>query len=458
MPSWADLRHELGISESFRPATLAEADAAASRTALPEHDRTDIELFSVDPAGSRDLDQAMSFERTGNGYRVFYAIADVAAFVAAGSSLDTESRARGETFYAPDVRVPMLPAVLSEGAASLLAGELRPAALWTIDVDGSGRTTAIDVRRARVRSRQALDYETVQQGIDGSTADPIVSMLRPVGELLLGDAQQRGAFSLPRPQQEVDLEPDGRPRLRFRSPLPAERWNEQISLLTGRAAATLMLDAKVGLLRTLPTPEAGAVESLRRSAIALGFEWPVGEPYGEVLGRIDPQNPKGAALLDLAPRLLRGAAYTAFDGTVPDHAVHSAVGAPYAHCTAPLRRLADRFVTETCLAICSGNAVPEWVRTALPELPEVMAGADHRAHALDRAANDLAEAIVLQPCVGESFEVTVVDAERRGGVVQLDDPAVRAPCTGKNLPVGGRITARLTLADPASRRVQFTAD
>jgi exoribonuclease R len=350
----------------------------------------------------------------------------------------------------------MLPTELCEGAASLLADQDRPAVLWTIDIDDSGATTAVDVRRARVRSRQALDYETVQRTIDDGTAAPPVSMLRTVGDALLADADRRNAFSLPRPQQEVHLDNGGRPQLHFRSPLPAERWNEQISLLTGRAAATLMLEAKVGLLRTLPVPEAGDVESLRRSAVALGFAWPPGEPYGDVLSRIDPLDPRGAALLDLAPRLLRGAGYTPFDGAAPDQPMHSAVGAPYAHCTAPLRRLADRFVSETCLAVCSGAAVPDWVRASLPQLPELMARADHRAHALDRAATDLAEAIVLQPRVGESFAVTVVEADAHGGMVQLDDPAVRARCIGKDLPLGEQVTAQLTTADPSSRRVQFT--
>ena len=85
-----------------------------------------------------------------------------------------------------------------------------------------------------------------------------------------------------------------------------------------------------------------------------------------------------------------------------------------------------------------------------------MAGADHRAHALDRAETDLAEAIVLAPCVGQSFNVTVVEADERRGMVQLDDPAVRAPCVGKGLPLGERIDVQLTTADPIGRRVQFT--
>jgi exoribonuclease R len=443
-PSWADLRLELGIDEAFPPAALAEARAAAP--APPALDRTDVELFTVDPPGSRDLDQAMWLGRQGDGWQVVYAIADVTAFVAPGGALDAESRRRGETLYAPDTRVPMLPAELSEGRASLLPGEDRPAVLWTLVVDRDGALTGTDVRRALVRSRRQLDY---QQALE-------VPELRAVGELLMAEARARGALSLPTPEQEVVLDGE-RPRLRFRVPVASERWNEQISLLTGRAAASLMLAGKVGLLRTLPPPTPEDVASLRRSALALGVAWPEDRSYGEVLSDLDPADGAAAAVLDLAPRLLRGAGYTAFDGTVPEQPLHSAVGAPYAHCTAPLRRLADRFVSEVCLALAAGEPVPEWARTALPELPEVMAAADHRAHALERAGLDLAEAIVLRPSIGDTFEATVVDAEDGKGTVQLAEPAVRAPVRGAHLPVGETITVRLVEADPATRKVRFEA-
>jgi len=93
---------------------------------------------------------------------------------------------------------------------------------------------------------------------------------------------------------------------------------------------------------------------------------------------------------------------------VPRQPMHSAVAAEYAHCTAPLRRLADRYVNEVCLALCAGAAVPDWARTALPALPDEMAAADKRAHEIDRAIVDLAEAVLLAPRVGETFPAVVV--------------------------------------------------
>src|SRR5918911_638852 len=124
--------------------------AAAARAA--GRARVDIPFVTIDPPGSRDLDQALHIERRGDGHRVRYAIADVGAFVAAGGALDRDTHARGVTVYAPDEKAPLHPPVLSEGAASLLPGEWRPAVLWTLDLDGAGELAATDVARGGGRS------------------------------------------------------------------------------------------------------------------------------------------------------------------------------------------------------------------------------------------------------------------------------------------------------------------
>jgi len=459
-PTWDDLRRELQVAGDFPPEALAEARAAATAAGVTaigsgRADRTDLPLFTIDPEGSRDLDQAVLVERRAGGYRVFYAIADVGAFVRPGGALDAEAQRRGVTLYAPDRNVPLHPPVLGEGAASLLADQDRPAVLWTLDLDGAGEVAAVDVARALVRSRRQLAYPGVQAALDAGTADDQLVLLREAGRLRQERAAARGAVDLPSPEQEVIDGPDGRPTLRFRAPLPTEGWNAQMSLLTGVAAARIMLDGRVGLLRTLPPPGDADVASVRRSALALGLAWPEGAGYAAVISALNPAIGEAAALLTYAGRLLRGAAYTAFDGEPPVQPVHSAVAAPYAHCTAPLRRLADRYVSEVCLALTAGVEVPAWARDALPGLPAVMAAAEHRAHALERAVVDQAEAVVLRARVGERFDAVVVESGSAHGVVQLREPAVRARCDAPDLPLGRPITVRLAEVDMGRRVVRF---
>ena len=452
---FARIRDELGLAAEFPADVLAEAEESAREARLPTEDLTDLPFLTIDPPGSTDLDQAMHLERRNGGYRLRYAIADVATYVRPGGALDAEAHRRGETHYSPDTRTPLHPPVLSEGAASLLPGEVRAAVLWTIDLDGQGEQTAVEVRRARVRSRDRLDYAAVQELVDSGRADERLQLLAEVGKLRMALEVERGGVSLPIPEQEV-AEDGTRYRLEYRTTLPVESWNEQVSLLTGMAAADLMLHGEIGVLRTLPRASDESLEQLRRAARALGVDWPRDRSYAEVVHDLDPANPRHAALLEEATSLLRGAGYTAFDGGVPEHATHAAVAAEYAHATAPLRRLVDRYVSEVCLSLCAGDEVPGWVRSALPGLPATMAESGRVGHELERECVALMEAAVLHGREGEEFDAVVVEVDRDGssGTVQLADPAVRASCAGR-LPVGEAVRVRLAEADVAKRSVRF---
>ncbi|NHN57350.1 RNB domain-containing ribonuclease [Calidifontibacter sp. DB0510] len=448
------LRAKQGLPTEYPAAAVAEAQQAAASVQLPERDETAVPFFTIDPEGSKDLDQAMWLERDGDGYRVRYAIADVPAYVTPGGALDAETRKRGETIYLPDERIPLHPEVLSEGAASLLPDQVRPAFVWDLRLAADGTTTAAEVYLAKVSSKQRLDYLGVQRDIDSGSAAEALMLLKEIGEKRIALERARGGASLPMPEQEVRRGDDGRYELSFRPPVPAEDWNAQISLMTGMAAADLMLRAKIGILRTMPAPDQNSIARFRRQAAALGVPWQEGLPYGEFIRSLDRTNPKHLALIHEATGLFRGAGYTAFDGQVPADPQQAAVAAPYAHVTAPLRRLVDRFGLVVCEAVSRGAEVPAWVREALPTLPEVMKEADQRARQAERASTDIVEAAVLQARVGETFAASVVDQSKDAVDVQLTDLAVVARCTGQAA-LGASVTVRLVKADLASGQVEF---
>jgi len=452
------LRTELGVPEGpqgFPPHVLAEAERAAREPRLPVHDATDIPLFTIDPPASTDLDQAMHLSHRPTGYRVRYAIADVAAFVAPGGALDAETHRRVTTLYFPDGKAPLHPPALGEGVASLLPGQTCPAVLWTMDLDRDGRVHTTDVRRALVRSRAQLDYAGVQRQIATHTAEEPLALLKDIGRLREQLETERGGISLNVPEQQI-VERDHTYTLAYRAPLPAETWNAQLSLLTGMTAAELMLGYGTGVLRTLPAAPDGAVGRLRRTAQALRIDWPHHVSYAQLIRSLDPKRSHHAAFLQECTTLLRGAGYTVFrDGRTPVITTHSAVAAPYAHCTAPLRRLVDRYACELCLAAAADAIAPEWVLAALGDLPGQMAEGTRRAGLVERTCLDIVEAALLADRVGEVFDGTVVDVREREptvGTVQLESPAVvaRIEGTGAGLPLGERLRVRLTRADPGS--------
>ena len=447
---FAAIRTEHGVPTEFTAAQRAEAQQAAAAPDVRDHlDLTDVPFVTIDPPGAMDLDQAMHLARTPRGYRVRYAIADVAAFVAPGGELDRAAHERVLTVYCPDVRVPLHPAALSEGAASLLPDQVRPAVVWDLELDHDAQVTRTGVARALVRSRARLAYPDLQRALDAGQDAPLAPLLAEIGAARARLERARGGVSLARPEQEVREVPGVGFELEFRGPLPVEDHNAQISLLTGMAAARLMLDAGVGILRTLPAATPDDVTRLRRRALALGVAWPRTHSYADVLAAVDARRPADAAFLSAATSLFRGAQWAPFRGQPPATTVHGAIAAPYAHVTAPLRRLVDRYGLEIALAAAADREPPAWVLERLDGLGEVMAGGARRAGAVDRACTDAVEVAVLANHVGEVFSGVALDSR----TVQIAAPAVVARTVDDDLPAGRRVRVRLEAADLQARTV-----
>ena len=230
----------------------------------------------------------------------------------------------------------------------------------------------------------------------------------------------------------------------------------------------------------MPPAERRDVERLRSVARALGLIWPESVSYPYFVRGVGAHSSAGAAFLNEAVSLFRGAGYRALpaDGggganraearhrgeTVLDHA---ALATRYAHVTAPLRRLADRYALETCRCICTGDDLPAWVREGLGKLPEEMAASAKIAGQYERGALDAVEALVLAGREGEAFDGVVVDVLRRRGKpaagedvrgvgkVMIREPAVQATIVGDPLVRGKRVSAVLHKADVATSTVEF---
>lgn len=446
---------EQDIPTSF-PADVSAAASVAPVDGGGRVDRRDLPFVTIDPAGSTDLDQALAVEPgPGGGHVVWYAIADVLAFVPPGGPVDAESRERGVTLYAPGRRVPLHPPALSEDAASLLADKDRPAVLWRLELDPDGALVDTTVGRAMVRSRAQLTYEDAQRRIDGG--EELLAPLGIVGRQREEIEADRGGLSLPVPEQEVHVDADGY-SLAFRGQLPVEGWNAQLSLLCGMAAAQLMLAGGWGLLRTLPPASDEALALLRRHATALGVDWPAGRSYPDVVRTVDTDDPRHAAFVVQATRLFRGADYLPVrpgSGEPDDVLVHAAIAAPYAHVTAPLRRLGDRFATECVLSTVRGDDPPEAVASALQDLPGQLRSGSSRAGSLDRAVLDLLEVLVLSSASPDAvYSGIVVDHRSSGSVVQFDDPAVVATIDDR-IPLGTAVRVRVADVDTAARTVDL---
>jgi len=442
----AAIRLQYQVPASFPPEVITAAETSAQRAPTDHADRTAMPYVTLDPASSTDLDQAFAIETSGSDLNLHYAIADVGWFVEDGGVIDDEAWRRGATLYLPDGKAPLYPPVLGEKAASLLPDGPRPAVVFTVKVASDGFATLQGVERAIISSRSKLAYENAT---DAELPAGFAELARRVEAA----EAQRGAARVDPPEQEVAALCDGRYELAFRPRLVSESHNAALSLAANLAVGNALFAHKTGLFRVMPDPDARAILRLRMTAKALELDWPAAMPLAAYERTLDPANAAQAAMMLAIRRAGQGASYVQFTGgQVP---WHSAMAATYAQATAPLRRLADRYVIGAALAVANGRPVPEAVASAFDKLPKVMARADARGAQIERAVIDLAEAVMLKGREGERFEAVVTDEDERGVRIQLCGLPIVARVVAHKVEPGDRLRVTLVAADPAKRTLSF---
>jgi len=441
-----DIRTQFAVPTGFPDAILAEAERAASRPIIGHADWTDRHFATLDPKGSIDLDQAFLIESSGPDLILNYAIADVPCFIAPNDAIDLEAWNRGTTIYMPDRKASLYPQRLSEDAASLLPDVERPSIVFLVRIDPAGKASLDGAVRAVIRSRAKLAYEDV------TIADlppDFAELSRRIGQA----EDARGAARVDAPEQELRVDPAGHFSLEFRPQLQSEVQNAAMSLAANLAIADTLLTHRTGLFRVMPEPDKGAIRRLRHTATALGLAWPEGEGLKAFERTLDPNKPRDAAFMTAVRRAGPKTSYEPYrEGVVP---WHSAMAATYSHATAPLRRLADRYVIEAVLQIASGKTVPDELTAIFERLPAIMAKAEEKAGQIDRAVLDLAEAAVLKGCEGSHFDAVVTDVDERGARIHLVNLAVVARVDGQGALPGDKIKVELVSADVALRQIRF---
>lgn len=443
----AAIRQQFKVPATFPPPVLEAAEAAARRSPSEHADRTAMPFVTLDPATSTDLDQAFTIEAAGSDLLLHYAIADVPWFVADGDALDTEAWLRGETMYLPDGKAGLYPPVLAEHAASLLPDGPRPCFLFTTRVAPDGAVRLEGVERALIRSRAKLAYDSVR-------AEDVAPQFDELARRIAAAENARGAARIDPPEQEVERDAAGHFTLRLRPLVQSEVQNAALSLATNLAVADALYAAGTGLFRVMAGPDARAVARLRYTAAAFGLNWPGAMPIEQFERSLDPAQPAAQAFMLAIRKAGDGASYVPYQpGVKPWHA---AMAATYCHMTAPLRRLADRYVLRAAHAVANGQPVPLAVNEAFQRLPAVMAKADARASQIDRAVIDLAETATLAGREGETFAAVITDLGQNGARIQLCDAPVVARVDAHAVLPGALVRVRLDSSDPIRRELHFT--
>jgi ribonuclease R len=435
------LREQLGY-RGFRAGLEAEAKSAASaaeRDAGARRDLTALSTFTVDPAGARDFDDAVSAQREGPGARIWIHIADVAAHVRPGSPLDVEARRRANSTYVPGAVEPMLPHALSSEACSLAPGVERLAVTAEIELGPGAEPRSARFYRSRIRSDARLDYDQLD-AIFAGRATPPATVAEPLAAAravaaALGD--QRGATSLDVESAEPEFRFDGAGNVTGAHRVPqteAHRLIERLMILTNEQVAEFLQRRRVpAIYRVHAQPDPTRIERLVEQLAALGVPTPplgqglsaqeagrVAAEASRLVGREAARRGHGReAYTSLVLRSLKQAAYS------ERNSGHAGLGsAAYTHFTSPIRRYPDLVVHRALLAAL-GEGEEEAPRLA--EARDVAADCSAREREsmkIERGADDVCAAYLLERELGErgldaEFEGEVSGVIRAGAFVSF---------------------------------------
>ena len=412
-----------------------EEEAARLSTALTERDlegRTDFRdrnTITIDPATARDFDDAVDVEELPDGrFRIGVHIADVAHFVERGSATDMEARQRGCSVYFPDRVVPMLPEKLSNEICSLNAGTDRLAMSVVLDVDASGRVAGSAFCQSVIRSRERMNYETVQKILDGDgparkrhhKVVAEIETLARAARLLEARRIERGTIDFDLPEPELTYDEKGL----FSGIVKSQRYFshrlvEEFMIAANEAAARLLESrTRSCIFRIHEPPDPERVEDLSQTlaGLVLRFRPKKAGPrefqgfLKSIEGRPDEQ-----MVSFLVLRSFRQAVYS-----IRNRGHFGLASSSYTHFTSPIRRYPDLVVHRLLKAWLDG---PTSGYTP-SDLESVALGSSARERVADEAERELFEwkrMLLLEKHLGDTLDAIVINLFPRGMRVELVD-------------------------------------
>ena len=476
--------HQHGIPDHFPDEVVAEADAATPAGLKGRKDLRDMPLVTIDPWDARDHDDACFVEAHDNGdFTIWVAIADVAHYVTPGSELDREGRKRGNSTYFPDRVVPMLPDRLSGDLCSLHEGVERACLAVAMRIDAAGNKMAHEFHRGLMKSAASLNYEEVQEAVDGRPNDKVAPLLddiiRPLYaayDALTKARAQRQPLELDLPERQIVLDDNGKvTSVRYKERLDAHRLIEEFMVLANVAAAETLIAKKSPLLfRVHEEPSPEKLDALREVANASGLVLAKGQVLKTahlnklLIGAAGTEN---AELVNMATlRSMTQAYYN------PENFGHFGLALrAYAHFTSPIRRYSDLIVHRALIAShgWGDDGLSPWDVEHLPETAKLISDTERRSMTAERDTTDRYLAAFLSDRIGAELTGRISGIAKFGLFVKLDetgadgmvpirtlgreyfhydadDQTLMGSDTGLVIGLGQRVTVKLAEAAPVT--------
>lgn len=410
------------------PDVVDEAEAVAPY----RRDFCDKIIFTIDGADSKDFDDAVSIERTENGYLLGVYIADVAEYVTERSPLDREAMLRGTSVYLADRVIPMLPEKLSNGLCSLNEGEKRLVLAALIELDEYGNRFRAEICEGVIRSTARLTYSGVQAMLDGDAelcrkferVVPSLEVMKELAQKRVALRKRRGSIDFDLTETEIKFDEVGHVAdIRRKPRLFSAQIIEEFMILANCAVAEKFDKAKIPFVYRVhekPSPDKLSALNDYLDAVGAGVNCPVDPTPAQVARMLAAVRPDiSGAVARVALRSMSKATYEPTDGG------HFGLAEKfYCHFTSPIRRYPDLAIHRIIKAYLRGGAkaVVKY-KDFTPAAAIRSSKAERTAQDCERKVDDFKKAEFMSRRVGEKFDGVITSVTDFGFFVELENTA-----------------------------------
>nr|WP_207721548.1 ribonuclease R [Neobittarella massiliensis] len=488
--------HQNHIKLNFEPETLQEAAQVFERGVCPDdfagrEDLRDWVICTIDSKETKDIDDAISLQKTADGYQLGVHIADVSHYVRPDTALDSEAFERGTSVYYANSVVPMLPKELSNGVCSLNPDEDRLALSCIAQLDEQGHIKDYRFAKTIIRSRKKCAYSEVNALLDGTASPDIVEayaqvidslqLMGQLAQILEDNRFARGAMNIESNESKIIMDEEGDPvDIVVRDRGASEKAIEELMLIANECAANLGRKNKLPFVyRVHEDPDGIKLETLRTILKAFGY------PYTDIKAGVPTK--KLAEILDLSrgkpeqilihKMVLRSMAKAKYSEQPLGH--YSLSLDDYAHFTSPIRRYPDLSIHRIITDFLSGVPASE-IRARYDDF--VVDSSAHstqceiNAMMAERDCDDAYKAQYMQQFIGQDMPGIVSGVAPYGFYVQLensceglvrlatiegsdyelvDDIKLVDHAGGKTISIGDPITVKTTNTNVSLGQVDF---
>ena len=427
--------HSHGIPYEWPKSVIGEIKSfgseVPSKAKAGREDLRGLNLVTIDGADARDFDDAVFCEKSGKGWRLLVAIADVSHYVGTGTELDKEATRRSTSVYFPDRVVPMLPEILSNGLCSLNPKVDRLCMVCEMHVSLDGKVTRATFYEAVMRSKARLTYSQVSAFLEGQKKNDVPADLQPsireLHSLYLAFAKargRRGAIEIDLPQTKFKLDKGGEiERIEVVPRNDAHRLIEECMIAANVEAAKFLKKHRIpGLYRVHPKPDPDRFGDLRLYLVSLGLK--VAHPdhveprhFTELIRQIK-DRPDAAAITMAMLRSLTHAEYS------PKNIGHFGLSlASYAHFTSPIRRYPDLLVHRAIRHILRGGKAAryDYAPKEMERLGAITSAHEKRAEEATRDVEAWLKCQYMEKHLGDEFDGVITGVTNFGLFVQITD-------------------------------------